>query len=106
MSTSSLEERRHLERTLIKRPASVIIERGAFVERVPCIVLDTSAKGLRIGGVSRVTAGQIVDVIWDEHDSLRCKVVWAGKVGSVQQGQAGLRQTTRSGWIKAAYETT
>jgi hypothetical protein len=72
------------------------MERGELTERVPCIVLDVSAKGLRIRSANRLSPGQIIDFVSDGRNDLRCRVVWTGDVGSIQSGQAGLRITVRN----------
>jgi len=62
-------ERRRLKRT----PA--IVKHGRQAQRVPCLVLDSSPDGFRIGGISRLKRGQLVELILDEYTSCqrRCK---------------------------------
>jgi hypothetical protein len=56
------------------------------------MILDLSQEGIRITGTSRLKRGEVVEVCVDEHNSaMRCMVMWAGKPGSTQQGEAGLQ---------------
>ena len=78
----------------MSKRASLIVERGELVERIPCVILDVSLRGLRIGSTPRLNGGQMVDVILDEHHApVRYEVIWTGALGSFRQGEAGLRRT-------------
>ena len=91
--SSTVPERRRLERAKTRKPASLVVERGELIERVPCIILDISEKGLRISGAPRLNRGQVVEVVLGEHHTDRYQVMWTGVVGSIRQGEAGLRRT-------------
>ena len=97
VSHSTVPERRRLDRAQIRMRSSLIVERGELLERFPCMILDVSQNGLRIGGASRLSRGQMVEVVLDEHHvAVRYEVIWTGALGSVQQGEAGLRRTIRA----------
>lgn len=92
MPSLPIPERRRLKRTALKKPASLVVKRGRHAERIPCLILDSSQGGLKIGGTFRLKRGQTVEVILDEHSSnvVMCRVRWVGKPGSKQAGEAGL----------------
>ena len=93
MRTPSNPERRRSNRTTLKKPASLIVKHGRQAQRVPCVVLDNSQDGFKIGGASRLKRGQFVELILDEHTSntVLCRVMWVGKPGSKHGGEAGLQ---------------
>ena len=94
----TLPERRGLKRTPLKKRASLIVKRGHHVQRIPCLILDNSQEGFKIGGTSLLKRGQFVELILEEDSSstVPCKVLWVGKPGSKQGGEAGLQiKTTR-----------
>jgi hypothetical protein len=88
-----IPERRRLKRTALKKLASLIVKHGRQSQRIPCLVLDNSEDGFKIGGASRLKRGQFVELILDEHasDTVSCRVTWVGKAGSKQGGEAGLQ---------------
>jgi PilZ domain len=88
-----ISERRRLKRTALKRRASLIVKHGRQAQRIPCLVLDDSQRGFKIVAASRLKQGQFVELIWDEQTSntVPCRVMWVGKPGSKQAGEAGLR---------------
>ena len=89
----SIPERRRLKRAALKKRASLIVKYGRQAQRIPCLVLDTSQDGFKIGGASRLKQGQFVELILDEDtsDTVLCRVMWVGKPGSEQGGEAGLQ---------------
>ena len=93
MPGRSIPERRRLKRTALKKLASLIVKQGRQSQRIPCLVLDNSEDGFKIGGASRLKRGQIVELILDEYasDTVSCRVTWVGKPGSKQGGEAGLQ---------------
>ncbi|HYL83872.1 MAG TPA: PilZ domain-containing protein [Candidatus Angelobacter sp.] len=93
MPSRSILERRRSKRTPLKKRASLIVKRGQHAQRVPCLLLDNSQDGFKIGGASRLKRGQYVELILDEHTSntVPCRVTWVGKPGSKQGGEAGLQ---------------
>ena len=86
-------ERRRLKRTALKKRASLIVKHGSQAHRIPCLVLDHSQNGFKIGGASRLKRGQFVELILDEDTSntVLCRVMWVGRPGSKQGGEAGLQ---------------
>ena len=96
MSQSTSPERRRLHRAEVRKRASLFVKRGELIERIPCIILDASQTGLRIGGTSRLNRRQVVEVVFDEqHSAVRYEVIWTGALGSILQSEAGLRKTIR-----------
>jgi len=58
----------------------------------PCLIVDRSHEGFRLRGNFNLRRGQIVELITDDpEDSVRCQVIWVGKAGSQQEGQAGVQ---------------
>ena len=86
-------DRRHVDRITTRKRASLVVSHWELEERVPCIMLDSSPVGFRIGGTARLERGQIVEIVCDDQSvhGLSCKVIWIGKPGSKQQGEAGLQ---------------
>ena len=98
VSSRSISERRRMKRTALKKRASLIVKYGHHAQRIPCLILDTSKDGFKIGGASRLKRGQFVEIILDEHtsDTVLCRVRWVGKPGAKQGGEAGLQIKTGS----------
>ena len=92
MHSSPVPERRRLKRLMSKVPASLVINLERKPERLPCLVLDSSKEGFRLRGSFHLRRGQVVELILDEEtpSAERCSVVWVGKAGSKQEGEAGL----------------
>lgn len=85
-------ELRHSERVLSKRRASLVIDLDRKPKRLPCLILDSSKEGFRLGGVHALRRGQLVELVLGEgsHSSAHCRVVWIGKAGSKQEGEVGI----------------
>ena len=83
---------RNSKREICKRRASLVINLHRNPERVPCLLLDSSSGGFRVGGISRIRPGQVVELILDENslNTARCRVVWVGKPASKHAGEVGL----------------
>ena len=82
---------RRLNRTAIRKRASLIVSLKGRAERLPCIVVDSSQGGLRLRGSFRLKMGQVVEVLSDDGFlTAQFRVIWVGKPGSKQEGQAGL----------------
>ena len=98
VSRSSIAERRRVKRTALKKRAGLIVKYGRQAQRIPCLILDTSKDGFKIGGASRLKRGQFVELILDEDtsDTVPCRVMWVGKPGAKQGGEAGLQIKTGS----------
>ena len=88
-------ERRRAKRAASKERVSLLVERGELVQRMPCLILDTSPGGFRIDASARLKRGDIVELVW-EQNSTCYQVIWAAELGSQLQGQAGLRRVARS----------
>ena len=84
---------RSSKRIATKARASLIIASSGNPKRLPCLVLDTSKEGFRLRGTFHLRRGQVVEVILDDDPvtAVRCSVVWVGKPGSKQEGEAGLQ---------------
>jgi len=88
---------RRSKRVVKTRPARVVINLGQYDERrptlLPCLIVDSSPEGFRLRGNFRLRRGQVVEVIPsdDPLNTIRCSVVWTGKVGSKQDGEVGLK---------------
>lgn len=90
MLSRSITERRRLKRTTLKKRASLIVTYGRQAQRIPCLVLDNSPGGFKVGGASNLKRGQFIELILDEN-TVPCRVMWVGKPGSKQEGEAGLQ---------------
>ncbi len=86
---------RRSRRVILKRRASLVINLDRNQKRLPCLVLDYSDEGFRLRGTFQLRRGQTVELILDQEPSrsVRCRVVWVGKVGSKQEGEVGLEST-------------
>jgi hypothetical protein len=75
-----------------KRRASLVINLDRKPKRLPCLVVDSSKEGFRLRGSFALRRGQVVELILDESmpSPERCRVVWVGKAGTKQEGEAGL----------------
>ena len=92
MPTSPVPEGRRLKRIAARKRASLVFGLDRNPKRVPCLVVDVSERGFRLHGNFRLRRGQAVELILDEEplSAVRCNVVWIGKPGSKQEGEAGL----------------
>ena len=87
---------RSSERQPAKQHGSLIVSLDRHLHRVPCLIVDISRGGFRIRGSFRLRRGQMVEVV-PEEDPLsvaKCSVVWVGRLGTAQQGEAGLEALT------------
>jgi hypothetical protein len=84
---------RRCQRIAETRRASVIVDLASHPKRIPCLIVDSSPQGFRVRISSRLRRGQAVEVIPNDDplDAVHCSVVWVGKPGSKQQGEAGLQ---------------
>ena len=92
MPTSPVPEGRRLKRIAARKRASLVVSLERNPKRIPCLVVDVSEGGFRLHGSFRLRRGQPVELILDEDplSAVRCSVVWIGKPGSKQEGEAGL----------------
>jgi hypothetical protein len=83
---SHVPERRCLKRSACKQRANLIVN----LDRLPCLVLDSSTRGFRLRGSFNLKRGQVVEIILDEAplNAVRCQVVWIGKAGSKQEAKS------------------
>jgi hypothetical protein len=91
-------ERRRLQRTLLKKRASLVVECGLQEQRIPCLILDYSHVGFKVRGAFRLNRGQVVELILEEYslDTVLCNVMWVGRPGSKQEGEVGLQAAIHS----------
>ena len=92
MPSPARRESRRSKRAELKRRASLIINLNRIPKKLPCIVLDSSNEGFRVRGNFNLRRDQVVELILDEETPMpqRCSVVWGGRVGSKQEGEAGV----------------
>lgn len=93
MPSSSVPKVRRSKRMVLKRRASLVINLDRKPKRLPCLVLDSSKEGFRLRGSFDLRRGQVVELIFEEEtpSTEKCSVVWVGKAGSKQAGEAGLQ---------------
>lgn len=93
MFTHDTHQVRRSKRVVAKAGASVVVGLASHPQRIPCLILDCSRGGFRVRLGGRLRPGQSLEVI--PHDdplhAILCTVVWVGKPGSKQEGQAGLQ---------------
>jgi len=89
---SSVPEGRRSKRIAAKKRASLVINLDRNQTRIPCLVVDTSQRGFRLHGNFRLRRGQVVELVLDEEplSALKCSVVWIGRPGTKQEGEAGV----------------
>jgi hypothetical protein len=89
---SSVPEGRRSKRIAAKKRASLVINLDRNEKRIPCLVVDTSQRGFRLHGNFRLRRGQVVELVLDEEplSALKCSVVWIGRPGTKQEGEAGV----------------
>jgi hypothetical protein len=92
MSTFPMPDGRQLKRVAAKKRASLVVNLERNQMRIPCLVVDFSKAGFRLHGSFRLRRKQVVELVLDEDplSAVRCSVVWIGKPGSKQEGEAGL----------------
>src|SRR5207245_9565876 len=75
-----------------KKPAHLVINLKENQSMLPCLIVDRSQEGFRLRGSFRLRRGQLVKLVLDDPvDSVRCEVIWVGRAGSQQEGQAGVQ---------------
>jgi len=89
---SSVPEGRRSKRIAAKKRASLVINLDRNQKRIPCLVVDASDRGFRLHGDFRLRRGQVVELVLDEEplSALKCSVVWIGRPGTKQEGEAGV----------------
>ncbi len=89
-----LHEDRQSKRVPTKVPGSLVVAPDyENLRRIPCLIIDVSPSGFRLRASGRLRRGQVVEVLSDSDPftSLECRVIWVGKAGSKEQGEAGLQ---------------
>ncbi len=84
---------RRSKRIARKQRASLVINSRGNQETVPCLIVDRSQEGFRLRASYRLRRGQLVEIMVDDKplEPVRCEVIWIGKAGSEQEGEAGLQ---------------
>jgi hypothetical protein len=77
-------------RVVMKKRANLVINLGGNQTMLPCLIVDKSPEGFRLRGNFNLRRGQLVEVVVNDMDSVRCEVIWIGRAGSQQVGEAGL----------------
>jgi hypothetical protein len=93
MTSFTNPEGRCSKRVPSRRRTSLIIRNLDFSQRrMSCLILDSSKEGFRLGAICNLRRGQMVELVLGDasHSSAWCRVVWIGKLGSKQEGEAGL----------------
>jgi hypothetical protein len=87
---------RRFERFYMNTPATLVIESQAGKSQHAAAILDYSHFGLRIRPNVALHPGQDVQVFSGKHPWLdeHCRVIWTGRRGSKQEGEAGLEFVT------------
>jgi len=84
--------RRRSVRVATKKRANLVINLRGNQTMLPCLIVDRSQEGFRLRGSFRLRRGQLVELVLDDPvDSVRCEVIWVGRAGSQQEGQAGVQ---------------
>jgi len=89
-----LPEGRQSKRIVSKTRGSLVVTPDyENLRRLPCLIIDVSPRGFRLRASGRLRRGQVVEVVSDDDPfaSVACRVIWVGKTGSKEQGEAGLQ---------------
>jgi len=89
----SAPEGRHSKRNAANERASLIVNLESSREKIPCHIIDMTQEGFRVrGNFGQLKRGHVVELNPSEGPSYtaRCRVMWVGKPGSTQDGEAGL----------------
>lgn len=82
-------------RVATKQRANLVINLGGNQTMLPCLIVDKSQEGFRLRGNFNLRRDQLVELVVDDMNSVRCEVIWIGKAGSEQAGEAGLQAVGR-----------
>jgi len=85
---------RQSQRVVLKAQGSLVLTRDYEHQlRFPCLIINSSQGGFRLRVNFRLRCGQVVEVVSAEDPltSVECRVIWVGKAGSQEQGEAGLQ---------------
>ncbi len=78
-------------RVAMKKRANLVINLGGNQTMLPCLIVDKSQEGFRLRGNFNLRRGQLVELVVDDMNSVRCEVIWIGRAGSAQAGEAGFQ---------------
>ena len=87
-------EGRQSNRIALKTRGSLIVTNDyENPRRLPCLIVDASQGGFRVRVGARLRRGHVVEVVSDDDPltSVGCRVIWVGKTGTKEQGEAGLQ---------------
>ena len=79
----------------MKKRANLVINLGGNQTMLPCLIVDKSQEGFRLRGNFNLRRGQLVELVVDDMNSVRCEVIWIGRAGSQQAGEAGLQAVAK-----------
>jgi hypothetical protein len=81
----------------MKKRARLVVSSRGHQTLLPCLIVDASQEGFRLRGDFRLRCGQLVELVAEDAplNSVQCEVVWTGKDGSKQEGEAGLQIVVR-----------
>ena len=88
---------RRSKRIATKKRASVVIDLDGVQKMFPCLIVNRSHDGFGLRGGFRLKCGQLIELIVEDDpvDSVRCEVIWTGRAGSQQAGEAGLQAVAK-----------
>jgi hypothetical protein len=96
MLSLAVPQGRRSTRVVSRKRASLVTTLDGVPKIHPCLIVDRSQEGFRLRSGFKLRRGQLVELILDDPvDSVRCEVVWVGKAGSRQEGEAGLQIVSR-----------
>ena len=78
-------------RVAMRKRANLVINLRGNQTMLPCLIVDKSQEGFRLRGNFNLRRGQLVELVVDDMNSVRCEVRWVGKAGSQQAGEAGFQ---------------
>lgn len=94
MPAYSAPEGRHSKRNAARKRVTLIVDLEGRREKIPCLITDISEEGIRLrGNLGQLKSGRVVEIESNEGPPyiVRCRVIWLGKPGSKQEGEAGLQ---------------
>lgn len=93
MPISLIPRGRRSERIAAKKRARLVVNARGHLTLLPCLIVDVSHEGFRLRGDFKLRRGQLVELIAEDAplNSVLCEVIWTGKAGSGNEGEAGLQ---------------
>jgi hypothetical protein len=85
-------DRRSFKRTPTRMPVTLLVETQCSRLDLDAAIVDSSRDGIRVRVDAALSPGATVWVIPNTSSGYneRCRVVWIGKAGSENEGEAGL----------------